>query len=212
MSQEKDEKTLFSLLNGAIEDTLWFLGIMAAAFLGNRLAYSLRHYSGRKLFPGIELPKTVLTPEVVEDWLDKHHFDNYEKEVLDNGYFEFNIQIIDDTELAVQLFEQGIRVYGEYEPPADRVLMIMERKRDRNNLKTEIEAVLTNAPGAYDYFDDKGESCSFEQMRGVRFEYRLYPDGLSQHELNNGLLSIEQALTYVENRVEQMATNIEESR
>ncbi|WP_147441183.1 hypothetical protein [Halorubrum sp. Atlit-26R] len=201
-----------SLRGDVIDIFLWIFVTVGATFLGNRLAYSLRHYSGRQILPGFELPKTVLTADIVEDWLDNYHFEEYELKEQDNGYFEFHIQNIDDGEMVVQIFEQGLRVFGEYELPADKILMIMERPQDRERLKTEIEAVLTNAPGGFDYFDDEGESCGFEDMRGVRFEYRLYPDGLSQHELNNGLLSIEQAIEYVDNRVEQMADNVQANR
>jgi hypothetical protein len=211
MSEDPDNTAFFRPGIDLVDTFLWLLGIVVGAFLGNRIAYSLRHYSGRQILPGIELPNTILTPEVVEDWLDNHHFDDYEREVREDGYFEFRIQTDDSEEMVVQLFQQGLRIYGEYELPADRILMIMERPADRRRLKTEIEAVLTNAPGAFDYFDDDGNSCNFEEMRGVRFEYRLYPDGLSQHELNNGLLSIDQALHYVEKRVDQMADNLQES-
>jgi hypothetical protein len=211
MSEDPDNTAFFRPGIDLVDTFLWLFGIVIGAFLGNRIAYSLRHYSGRQILPGIELPNTILTPEVVEDWLDNHHFDEYEREVREDGYFEFRIQTEDSEEMVVQLFQQGLRIYGEYELPADRILMIMERPADRRRLKTEIEAVLTNAPGAFDYFDDNGESCNFEEMRGVRFEYRLYPDGLSQHELNNGLLSIDQALHYVEKRVKQMADNLQDS-
>lgn len=81
----------------------------------------------------------------------------------------------------------------------------IQRRRD---LQSSIEAILADSPGIFSYRNKDNEPVRFEEAKSIILEYRLYPDGLSQHELINGIVGIANALLYIDRREELLRDEI----
>jgi hypothetical protein len=152
----------------------------------------------------------------IDTWLKTSDYvADYERNVSRDGTYRFDVELEgSDTEPTVHMVRRGgpIRIVATEEISPDKLLMLLERDRNRRQLQTQIEAVLANVRGSYSYLDANGESCSIEEMRKIGLEYRIYPDGLTQHEFMNALLDIERAVTYVNQRVDKLAEGLEGDR
>lgn len=156
----------------------------------------------------------------IDSWLrsEPHYIVDYSKTIRPTGYFEFEIHLTDEDEPELTIenvhFQAPIRIEAERQlhPGLHSTLSDDDMAVYRRRLKTEIESVLANAPGVFNYHDFDGENCAFEDALSISLEYRIYPDGLSQHELINGVVGIANALRYVHQREEQMQEEIEEQR
>lgn len=156
----------------------------------------------------------------IDSWLrsEPHYIVDYSKKIRPTGYFEFEVHLTekDEPELVIENvhFQAPIRIEAKRElnPGLHSSIANEDMAVYRRRLKTEIESVLTNAPGIFNYQDFEGENCAFEDAVSISLEYRIYPDGLSQHELINGVVGIANALRYVRQREEQIKEEIEEQR
>lgn len=154
----------------------------------------------------------------IDTWLssEPHYITDYSKTVGKTGYFKFEIDLTEggEPELTVENvhLQAPIRITAnrEFDPGLLASLTEEDMGHDRRRLKTEIEAVLTNTPGIFNYQNRTGENCKFEEARSIELEYRIYPDGLSQHELITGIVSIANALRYVDHREEQLSEELRE--
>ncbi|MDY7081149.1 MAG: hypothetical protein SXQ77_01775 [Halobacteria archaeon] len=80
------------------------------------------------------------------------------------------------------------------------------------NFLSQIAAVLTNSPGLYRFTDGQGNDVDFGDLRAVRVEHRIYPDGFTQHNLMNSIFDVVQALYYVRTMTSVFMSNIESNR
>ncbi|NHN48070.1 hypothetical protein G9464_10725 [Halostella sp. JP-L12] len=97
----------------------------------------------------------------------------------------------------------------EFDP--ETVALLMEREEKRRDLLTRFERVLTIAPGWYTFLDGAGNpGCNFTEMRSIRLEYRIYPDGASQHALMNGLIDMANALVFLRDVMTSLAEAADE--
>lgn len=79
----------------------------------------------------------------------------------------------------------------------------------RNDIISQIGAVLTNSPGIYRFTDGMGNDVDFESLRAIRIEHRIYPDSLSQDRLMNSIIDVVNALVYVRMVFSTYLSNLE---
>ena len=149
----------------------------------------------------------------IDTWLKTSDYvANYGRDISLDGTYHFDIELEgSDTEATVHMVRRGgpIRFVATEEITPDKLSHIIERDADRRHLQSQIEVVLANIRGSYSYLDDDENRCSLKEMRSIGMEYRIYPDGLTQHEFMNALLDIDRAITYVNQRVDKMAEGLD---
>lgn len=150
----------------------------------------------------------------IRDWLrtESHYIQDYTLDINPLGYFEFQLNPNGESEISIENvhFQAPIRIAAEREFDPGLLSTLTDQKRHRRRLQTEIESVLTNTPGIFLYQDLDGEACAFEDAKKLVLEYRIYPDGLSQHELISGITAIASALRYVDEREAKIVEELQE--
>lgn len=148
-------------------------------------------------------------------WLrsEPHYIQDYKWDINAFGYFKFYLNPQGEDEVVIENihFQAPIRIAGERKLDPGLLATLSDQQRYRRRLQTEIESVLTNTPGIFRYMDADGNICAFEDAETLILEYRIYPDGLSQHELMTGITAIASALQYVNEREEKLAEELQEN-
>ena len=149
----------------------------------------------------------------IDTWLKTSDYvANFDHDISRDGTYRFYSKLVGSgTEATIHMVRRGgpIRIVAIEEVTPDKLSHIIERDADRRHLQSQIEVVLANNRGSYSYLDDDGNRCSLKNMRSIGMEYRIYPDGLTQHEFMNALLDIDRAITYVNQRVDKMAEGLD---
>lgn len=159
----------------------------------------------------------VITPynrrSNIKNWLRSEPtlIDNYDIEKGKWGNFRYDIILSSGPEITVHsLSRDVIRLYAIQEIDPGALAIINQHGDIRNDLQEIIEAVLSNMRGSYGYLDENREPCSIERMEEIGIEYRFYTDGWSQQEFMNAILDIDRAISFVNQRIEQLAENLRE--
>jgi hypothetical protein len=105
-----------------------------------------------------------------------------------------------------------IKIVGQFEPEPALLANILDRVDAKRDLRTEIAAVIAGSNCVREYLDDGGESCEFNEMRYIRFQRRIYPDGCSQDRLMNALLDVVMALDYLTETMNAFEGRIDDHR
>lgn len=69
---------------------------------------------------------------------------------------------------------------------------------DRNDLVARIRETLSPLPVIYGFRGETGGNVRFNEMQRIFIEYRIYADGLSQHEFMSGLIGVWKAMRYLD--------------
>ncbi len=164
----------------------------------------------------------------IRNWLnsESEYVHDYTRDLKWYGDFEFQVQLggPEGPELEIEnVFLNApvqIRAVKEFEP--DVLLYLTEEPDDetivggpgqsRRQFVMMMETVLTTLPGHFVYRNKDGEVVPFEQSKEVAIEYRLDPDGLSQHELMNGIISMVNGMRYISRREDALKEELTESR
>lgn len=140
-------------------------------------------------------------------------------------FFQFDVHTSEsddpDMEITFDITRPPVRIKADYEFEADRLATMIGRAEkdptpppydEIETIEQLIETVLASTPGVHNYVNYEGEYCDFEQARKLEMEYRIYPDGLTQHELMNGIVNMLNALVYVQRILSSYEERLEEGR
>lgn len=138
-------------------------------------------------------------------------------------FFKYDVYLSESKnpkmEVNYDITRSPVRVMADYEFDIEGLANLVGRADEdpapqpydeMNTIKQLIETVLASTPGIHNYVDEDGEYCDFEEARRLKIEYRIYPDGLSQHELMNGIINIVSTLAYVERILSAYQDRLEE--
>lgn len=151
-------------------------------------------------------------------WLidEKDYVQSFTKSVSPWGSFEFEIDLSGDGVpnmiIKNRSFRSPIIIVGSYEFDPGLLASIMENPTKQQALKDEIQYGLSNAPGIYSFIDEHGQICHFEKAREFKMEYRLYPGGVNQHNLINGIIELASALKFIRQREQNLSDELLEGR
>lgn len=155
---------------------------------------------------------TVPDRETVRNWIDRDIVQQIE-EVSDPGEeFNYLVQLSGMNFHVGKAAESGsLSIASTIEFDPETLALLMAEQDTRRTLLTHFENVLTTAPGWYTFVDaDGGMGCTFREMRSIRLEYRIYPDGATQHELMTGLIDMANALVFLRDMITEMAANADQ--
>jgi len=199
----------------------------------NTLSASLKYYSKIAIFSffttiAYRFIRPFYHAYKIRSWLktESEYVYDYSRNLEWYGDFKFEVKLggpdgpdleIENVFLnapvqirAVKQFEPDVLLYLTEEPEEDVVLG--GPGQSRRQFVMMMETVLTTLPGHFVYRNKDGEAVPFERSEEVAIEYRLYPDGLSQHELMNGIISMVNGMRYISRREEALKEEIAGSR
>ncbi|RBI58544.1 hypothetical protein DMJ13_26660 [halophilic archaeon] len=141
--------------------------------------------------------------EQIQQWIDDELVENIEQVPDNAAEFNFAIEMSNILVHVVQRQSDGPVIIGqqiEYsEDIRSRIQNLSEA--DRNDLVARIRELLTEVPVIYGFHNQNGENVIFKDMSQIFLEYRIYPDGLSQHSLMTGLVDVWKAMRYLDDIV-----------
>lgn len=123
---------------------------------------------------------------------------------------QFNFLVRDGSDRSVNVIAQqkdGPLLVGANATLDDETLDAVRRHGDQFHL--ELSAVLTNTPGIYSYTDTAGQSVSFDEFDTISLRHWIYPDGLSEHELNTTVIDTFQTLAFIESCAQRLPSRQE---
>lgn len=146
----------------------------------------------------------------IREWLDQDVVERIQPQ-QDGNVFNLNVVISELNITIVQPREDGpVVIISRMTPGPEALANLIDRKADRQHLQNLLGSVFTNTPGAYNFLDENGNACEFDELYTLEVHYRIYPDGLSQHSLMNALMDITSALVFFRNSVLQFLDNLDE--
>lgn len=160
-------------------------------------------------------------------WLNSSDYvEEYERDFSWKGYYRFDIMLsTSHREITIHRTSRGgpVRVVAVEEIDAAKLASIVPesnldpgerntRARMRRNLQTQLDALLANTPGTYNYLDDSKNPCQLTNIRYIGIEYRIFRDEFSQHKLMNGILDIDRALRYTHQRINDVVEEMQDNR
>lgn len=154
-----------------------------------------------------------LNRERVEEWIDEDIVE-YVEEISDEGsLFNYLVQMSGLNFHIGQTTPDGpLSIASTVQFDPQTLELLIERDTERKDLLTQFENALTAAPGWYTFIGGDGNpGCNFQQMQSIRLEYRIYPDGASQHALMNGLIDMANAVVFLRDTVETLTVGLETS-
>jgi len=128
---------------------------------------------------------------------------------------EYNIQLTQSGWNLSIIRSNGsdvIRIIGRINLDPETLALILDNDRMVRDLRTQLAAVLTGSSSLYSYRDGDDQPCSFEDMRTIQFEERIYPDGASQDRVMNGLMGIVKAMTYLQSTIGAYREDLDSNR
>lgn len=161
----------------------------------------------------------------IDLWLQNSEYvEDYDREVNWKGYYTYDVEMATThQEITIHMTRRGgpVRIVAVEEIGVGKLanlvpeedLELSERLRHdqrRRDLQTQLEALLSNTRGTYNFLDDDQKPCQMIDMRYIGIDYRIYPDAFSQHELMNGLLDIDRALRYTHERIDGVMEELRE--
>lgn len=149
----------------------------------------------------------------IQEWIDDQYIEEVEQITDRDTQYHFAIYIGGAWEIRVIKQTNGgklrVRTTGEFDPGT--LSTLLTRPDLRRQLRTQISTVLTGTPGFYNYLDDDGEPCSFEEMRHIELEYPIYPDNASQHEVMSAIIQQAECLGYITECVDDLGENLKDT-
>lgn len=144
----------------------------------------------------------------VEQWLhDLPEQVITDVEQISDRQAEFNFVVQEGSGLSVNTVypeKGGPLLVGTNMTLGGDALEAVHDQRDR--FFTEIGSVLTNTPGVYGYTDENENHVPDEEFDTVVLRHWIYPDGLTQHELNTSVIDMLNAVTYVRDSASRLAS------
>lgn len=186
------------------------LGVSVIAFFGAILGSFFTAITGFLVSP-------YTTAMSLDVWLrNSEYIEDYDREIDWKGYYRYDVELSTTyREVTIHMTRRGgpVRIVAIEEVDAAKLANLVpeadldfsERYRHdrlRRDLQTQLDALLSNTRGTYNFLNDDHDPCQMIHMRYVGIEYRIYPDGFTQHELMNGLLDIDRALRYTHERID----------
>ncbi|WP_254532940.1 DUF2299 family protein [Natrinema gelatinilyticum] len=153
---------------------------------------------------------TDVDPDRIREWIDDDLVEAVEPMTDESAEFNYTIQMSNMILHVIRRRPDGPVHIGqeiEYDEEfRDRIRAMDEA--DRNDLVARVRETLSSLPVIYGFRGTTGDNVRFVDMKRVFLEYRIYPDGLSQHELMSGLVGVWKAMNYLDT-LPQLADSVE---
>lgn len=131
-------------------------------------------------------------------------------EQVPDANVEFNFLVRDEGGRSVNVIrttEDGPILIGANLTFDDQVLDAIERNPDRFHVA--VGNVLASTPGAHTYTDEHGQSVPEDEFTTLSLRHWIYPDGLSEHELNSTIIEILQTMAYIQGTASRLVEDPE---
>lgn len=141
-----------------------------------------------------------VTPEQIHDWIDSELVESIDVHPDASAAFNYTV---DMSNLVIHVLRRqpgGPVLIGQeivYDEEIQRRVGDLD-PAVRNELVARVRETLTEVPVIYGFRNEEGQNVVFGDMSRIFLEYRIYPDGLSQHELNRGLVDVWKAMRYLD--------------
>ena len=139
----------------------------------------------------------------VRSWIDHELVEDIERIPDDAAEFNFVIEMSTMLVHIIRRRPDGPLLIGqqiEYDDEIRRQIRGLS-ETERNTLVARIRETLTGVPVVYGFHDEHGTNVSFGDMHRIFIEHRIYPGGMNQHTVMNGLIDVWKAMRYLDDIV-----------
>lgn len=154
-----------------------------------------------------------LAQSTVEEWLSELGFGNVREVNNPEVEFFYAVEHRPAGLTANVLREPGNSFVGiVVQLPIDPGVWatLLDLSYERRQLKINIGDTLTNAPGTWDYIDDRDQPTSFEDARYIRLTARIYADGTSQQHFSDSITDLFSAIIFIRESINATHNAIED--
>ena len=123
---------------------------------------------------------------------------------------EYNFLVRDEAGRSVNVIrteDDGPLLIGANLTFDDQVLAAVQRNADRFHVA--VGSVLTNTPGAHSYTNEHGQSVPEDDFTTISLRHWIYPDGLTEHELNSTIIEFLQTMAYIQGTASRLVEDPE---
>ena len=160
-------------------------------------------------------------------WLgsERDYIQDFNRSLHWLGFYEFEVHLREEGDPEITISNRNrrvpviVRAEREFEPGLLATLddrssdNQYQQDNERQQLLEEVEWALNGAPGISWFTDWEGNPCApGEAVEGVKIEYRIYPDAVSQHELLNSIVEIANAFQMIARREEKYRERLIDGR
>ena len=131
-------------------------------------------------------------------------------EQVPDANVEYNFLVQDEAGRSVNVIrtmDDGPILIGANLTFDDQVLDAIERNPDRFHVA--VGNVLANTPGAHSFTDEHGQSVPEDEFTTLSLRHWIYPDGLSEHELNSAIIDFLQTMAYIQGTASRLVEDPE---